>query len=150
MAASIFNSVDEQLIVKRVAKLQSTSPRQWGTMTPQEMCWHCRQQIEMVLHPQAAKVEQNLFRYQPMKWLAIFVVPWPKGSPTAPSLDVRKSQPAVSDMDTEKQALLQAIQQVKLQTVVHAVHPLFGKLNKHYWGRLIWKHLDHHLRQFNC
>jgi hypothetical protein len=29
-----------------------------------------------------------------------------------------------------------------------AVHPAFGPLSPEEWGRLCWKHLDHHLRQF--
>jgi hypothetical protein len=28
------------------------------------------------------------------------------------------------------------------------VHPFFGRLSGDEWGRLIYKHLDHHLRQF--
>ena len=27
-------------------------------------------------------------------------------------------------------------------------HPLFGSLTAEEWDRLMWKHLDHHLRQF--
>ena len=27
-------------------------------------------------------------------------------------------------------------------------HPAFGPLNPREWGRIAWKHLDHHLRQF--
>jgi hypothetical protein len=29
-----------------------------------------------------------------------------------------------------------------------AVHPAFGPLSSEEWGRLCWKHLDHHLVQF--
>ncbi|TPW11975.1 MAG: hypothetical protein FD129_1557, partial [bacterium] len=29
-------------------------------------------------------------------------------------------------------------------------HPFFGNLNIDEWGRLSWKHLDHHLRQFGA
>ncbi|MCL6098216.1 MAG: DUF1569 domain-containing protein [Bacteroidetes bacterium] len=28
-------------------------------------------------------------------------------------------------------------------------HPAFGYMNKKQWGRLIFTHLDHHLKQFN-
>ena len=27
-------------------------------------------------------------------------------------------------------------------------HPAFGKLSKEQWGKMQYKHLDHHLRQF--
>jgi len=29
-----------------------------------------------------------------------------------------------------------------------AVHPTFGPLSPEQWGRLCWKHLNHHLTQF--
>jgi hypothetical protein len=29
-----------------------------------------------------------------------------------------------------------------------AVHPMFGPLSPEQWGRLCWKHLNHHLVQF--
>ena len=27
-------------------------------------------------------------------------------------------------------------------------HPFFGRMTGEEWDRLLWKHLDHHLRQF--
>jgi hypothetical protein len=35
-------------------------------------------------------------------------------------------------------------------TPTTATHPFFGPLTHGGWGRLAWKHLDHHLRQFGC
>ena len=29
-------------------------------------------------------------------------------------------------------------------------HPFFGKITKEQGGRLVYKHIDHHLRQFGC
>lgn len=150
MAANIFNTADAQAIRQRLALLQADSPRQWGTMTVPEMCWHCRQQLEFVLQPADTAVLKTIYRFQPFKWLAIFGVPWPKEAPTAPQMDARRSQPAVGDVAAERQALLAALEQVLQLPDISALHPLFGRLGKHYWGRLIWKHLDHHLRQFNC
>jgi hypothetical protein len=31
-----------------------------------------------------------------------------------------------------------------------AVHPMFGPLSSEEWGKLCWKHLDHHLVQFGA
>ncbi len=30
------------------------------------------------------------------------------------------------------------------------LHPFFGKITKEQGGRLVYKHIDHHLRQFGC
>lgn len=150
MANSILQPAALQQIEQRLAALQETSARLWGTMTIAEMCWHCRQQLEFVLQPTGTKVLNTMFRYQPFTWLAIYAVPWPKESPTAPSLDVKKAKPEVGTLPEEKAKLTDALQAVLQKGHIEATHPLFGKLGRKDWGRLIWKHLDHHLRQFSC
>ena len=29
-------------------------------------------------------------------------------------------------------------------------HPFWGKMNNEDWNKLMWKHIDHHLRQFGA
>jgi hypothetical protein len=150
MAANIFTTKDAQEIMRRISRLGENSARQWGTMTPAEMCWHCRQQLEFVVHPTNVKVLKTMYRFQPMKWMIIFAIPWPKEAPTAPTMDAKKSNAAVESVETEKAKLIAALEAVLKMEHIKATHPLFGELGKHYWGRLIWKHLHHHLRQFSC
>jgi hypothetical protein len=150
MAANIFNETDAQQMMRRIALLSEKSARQWGTMTVAEMCWHCRQQLEFVVQPRDIKVLKTMYRFQPMKWMIIFAIPWPKEAPTAPTMDAKKSNTAVESVETEKAKLIVALETVLKMEKIKATHPLFGELGKHYWGRLIWKHLHHHLRQFSC
>lgn len=56
------------------------------------------------------------------------------------------------DFDTEINVLLAAI--IRFGNIGPAVihnhkHPFFGKMTDDEWGILQYKHLDHHLRQFN-
>jgi Protein of unknown function (DUF1569) len=150
MAANIFTNTDAQQILHRLSKLGENSIRQWGSLSPAEMCWHCRQQLEFLAKPTPPKVLNTMYRFQPMKWLIIFAIPWPREAPTAPSMDAKKSNPAVESLEAEKSKLIAALETVLKMEKVKATHPLFGELGKHYWGRLIWKHLHHHLRQFSC
>lgn len=150
MPATIFNQQALHALQQRIKKLSGDAERQWGTMTAAQMCWHCRQQLEFVIAPTEVQVLKTMFRFQPVKWLAIFVIKWPEGARTAPSMDAQKSNPALGSLAEEKATLLQALDKVLQLPFIRAVHPLFGELGKQYWGRLIWKHLDHHLRQFNC
>jgi hypothetical protein len=73
-------------------------------------------------------------------------VPWPKGTPTARELIAR----APEGFDRELASLERYI-----DTVAGAAdrrdwpeHPAFGKLSRGAWGRLGYRHVDHHLRQF--
>jgi hypothetical protein len=118
-------------------------------MTPAEMLRHCRKQLEFVLNPpEHQKVYNTPMLYQPIKWLVIYAIPWPKGSATAPEMDVHKKLTDTAAFETEKTLLLQALEQVAKLGDFAAKHPLFGQTGKKDWGRIIWKHLDHHLRQF--
>lgn len=114
------------------------------------MCWHCRQQLEFVLNPEPAKIYATPFKYEPMRWLALYLIPWGKGLKTAPEMNVDKQMPPLEGLEAEREKLLQALQAVLQKPKVRAIHPLFGNIGRRYWGRLIWKHLDHHLRQFSC
>ena len=35
-----------------------------------------------------------------------------------------------------------------LKTEIWNPHPMFGKFTMEQWGKMEYKHLDHHLRQF--
>ena len=50
----------------------------------------------------------------------------------------------------EKQALLDVMSRFAGAPADQplAPSPVFGRLSRRGWGRLMWRHLDHHLRQF--
>lgn len=147
---NLFQTSGKTNLVDRLEKLSVFSQRQWGTMTVEEMFWHLRSQLELALGIREQRTHvKSVLRVPPLRWLALYVFPWPKGSPTAPEMHVRKSNPAVASFEQEKQLLLQRLTQVEQATSL-GPHPLFGAMSKPLWGRLIWKHVDHHLRQFGA
>jgi hypothetical protein len=56
-----------------------------------------------------------------------------------------------ANLDTEKNNLLQLLHEVRALSneFVWVPHPMFGKLNRSQWGRFMYVHIDHHLRQFS-
>lgn len=149
MLSNIFTDLNYAQIVNRLKGLEETSQRKWGTMTPAQMLRHCRSQIDFILSPtNDVKVYPTAFRYAPVRWLALNVVPWPQNSKTAPEMDVNKKLTDVQGFNEEKQLILEGLNTLYHTTNVEAIHPLFGKMGKNQWGRVVWKHLDHHLRQF--
>lgn len=145
---SIQQPAVEQELRRRILSLTPTSQRCWGTMSVEEMLWHLRSQLELALgmRPLHTNV-RSILRLPPLRWLALYIIPWPKGSPTAPEMNARKRNAEVQDLATEQQLLLQRMSEV-LQAQQLEPHPLFGALSYNDWGRLIWKHIDHHMRQF--
>jgi hypothetical protein len=149
MFSNIFTDINFAQIVDRLKGLEENAPRKWGTMTPAQMLRHCRSQIDFILSPTSdVKVYSTAMRFAPVRWLVLNVVPWPQNSKTAPEMDVTKKLTDVQDFDEEKHLILEGLHKLYHTANVEAIHPLFGKMGKDQWGRVVWKHLDHHLRQF--
>jgi hypothetical protein len=57
---------------------------------------------------------------------------------------------ASADIETEKTNLVELLKQVRAlpDDSILQPHPMYGKLNRKQWGRFMYVHLDHHLRQF--
>ncbi len=150
MAANIFHPNEYKKMLARIHALTASSPQQWGTLSIEQMLAHCAIQLKMALGtiPESGKAGPALFRTAFGRWIGLYAFPWPKGSATPPVMNMQTNNAAVKDFESEKKQLLSLLQQVQQKESFHA-HQFFGAMNKKDWGRLIWKHLDHHLRQFS-
>ncbi len=73
--------------------------------------------------------------------------PFSKSSPTDPTFVVADER----DLDAERAKLLALIDRFVARGAPAAgseTHAFFGKLTGEEWGTLMYKHIDHHLRQF--
>jgi hypothetical protein len=150
MAANIFNPSDYADIQQRLRQLTPDNQRQWGKMTLPEMLIHCSIQIKKALGilPATTAEGPRLYSTAVGRYLALYVFSWPKGAATPSDMNMTLHPPGAVDVDQTKNDLFQLLKQVQAKTDFNP-HPFFGNMNKKDWGRLIWKHLDHHLRQFN-
>ena len=96
----------------------------------------------------AAGRAKNLpIRYPPLKQLIIYVLPFPKSAPTAPELLVRAPGDFAADCaELDRRLRGRAARAARPHS--RREHPAFGKLSKRAWGVLIYRHMDHHFRQF--
>lgn len=149
---SIWNASDESEIKSRIDSLQPVSPRRWGTMSVDQMMRHLAIAYDsaagVLTLPREKGVMALIPHLRPLVWLMIHVMPWPKGLPTAKGFMV----PDKTSFDTAKQQLLEAMSRFKEagDKKSFGEHPLFGRLSHEDWGVLLWKHTDHHLRQFGA
>ena len=72
--------------------------------------------------------------------------PWKPGLPTAPSFVITDER----EFDSERTGLLELTAKFyqSPESVGRFPHPMFGTFTKEQWGQSLYKHLDHHLRQF--
>ncbi|HEY2472982.1 MAG TPA: DUF1569 domain-containing protein [Terracidiphilus sp.] len=136
-------------IEERLAKLNPDSPRQFGKMMPAQMVEHCSRAMELALgdsRPPRMFVGRIVGAFiKPM--LLGNDKPMRPGAPTAKSLIVADER----DLEVERHRLSVLIDRfVSGGSACCTTHPhtFFGHLTPEQWSILMYKHLDHHLRQF--
>ena len=146
---TILNENDLDAILDRVKSLSVSSTRRWGSMDVTGMLQHLRLSALMTVGelPVASK-SKRAFQVFPLKHLILYVVPFPKGAPTAPEL---KPSDATS-FEEERTALLELLDRIGTgpSDGTGPAHPLFGPLTWREWGVATYKHADHHLKQFGA
>ncbi len=132
-------------VMERLSQLTESSPRQWGKMTLGQMVRHCQFPLQIAIENKAVKP-----RFNPLMLLFKKMMysdkPWRKNLPTAPQLKITDDR----DFQLEKIRLEELVDAFyKLSDREHwNPHPSFGKLTHEQWGKMEYKHLDHHFRQF--
>ena len=147
---NIFNTKDYETIIRRINALTHNSKRKWGTMELPEMLEHCTIQLKLALFEIEGKKNEGsyILRTTFGRWLGLYLLPWQKGAITPSQMNIEKQSLNIKNFDEELTQLHYYLKQI-FNTDIFQEHPIFGKLNKKDWGRLIWKHLDHHLKQFS-
>jgi len=146
---TILNEDDLNAILNRVRSLSVSSTRRWGSMDVTGMLQHLRLSGLMTVGelPVVSK-SKRAFQMFPLKDLILYVVPFPKGAPTAPELKPSD----VTSFEEERAALLGLLERIGTgpSDGTGPAHPLFGPLTWREWGVATYKHADHHLKQFGA
>ena len=146
---NLFDPATANEVKTRLATLQPDSPRQWGTMTPPQAMAHCSASIEMALgdfHP-------------PRKFIGRLLGPLIKPLALRDDQPMRKNSPTIDEVIVHDDRNLE-VERTRLRNVIDRFtatgpsactthpHAFFGPLTPDQWSILMYKHLDHHLRQF--
>ena len=147
---NLFDSIAYNEILDRLYKLSPDSQRLWGKMHVAQMLAHCKQAFKV---PLTDKPIPRMFIGLLLGWMVKSKLynetPWKQGLPTSPDFIVKDQR----DFDTEKNALVELVNKFHTtgpEGVGKYPHPFFVKFTKEPWGKMMWKHLDHHLRQFGA
>jgi Protein of unknown function (DUF1569) len=139
-------TVDE--VTSRIGKLQATSPRQWGKMDVAQMMAHCSAALDMAcgqLNPPRIFLGRLIGPF--VKPIYTNDKPFSSNNPTDKKLVVSDQRDFVREQEQLKLKLQQFHHGGEAQCTRHP-HPFFGPLTPQQWSRGMYKHLDHHLRQF--
>lgn len=143
---SVFDKTTRDELLERIYTLQENSKPQWGKMSVSQMMRHCSQWDEMALGKQKYKQSfiGRIFGRIGLKDMMQDTL-LKRNLPTVPSFKI-KEQP---DFTEEKMKWISLLDKYKDSSDAGFVHPFFGHLTKEQTGFIVYKHVDHHLRQFN-
>ena len=146
---NLFDAARVEEVKQRIAQLRPDSERQWGTMSAPQMTAHCSAGLELAL---GDRLPPRLFFGTIVGWLIKPLVfgndkPMRRNSPTVEGLVVADDR----DLGTERERLCGLIDRFAAAGPTGCTthpHSFFGRLSPDEWAILMYKHLDHHLRQF--
>jgi hypothetical protein len=149
---TLSSSNDAKIIFDRINNLKSSSTPLWGKMTVNEMVCHISDPFRDLLKIRITKNTTPFFLTPILRMMVLGRMAHGKNMPTSkPYLQGEKGQgtkPKGFDTDIEdlKKLYNQYISQDPNEKL--GCHGALGNINREQANRYIWKHLDHHLRQF--
>ncbi len=149
---NLFDAILVEDTKKRILQLRPESEPQWGSMAVAQTLAHCTSGIEMamgVIQAKRAPFPASLIGRLIKPLVFRDDKPMRRNSPSSPELFSAGS--TKFDFISERSRLTAAIDSFASQGPLGCSrhpHPFFGPLNSQQWAMLMYKHVDHHLRQF--
>ncbi len=149
--STILDKSTSEIIIQRVRNLTEYSEARWGKMDVVQMLVHCNESSKMAIGTKKLKrmFLGRIFGRMVLKKALKDNTPIKKNSPTVPGLIV-KSRKNFSKEKDDFIRVLSTLGMMKIEDFNDKVHPFFGKMTGKEWGLLMFKHFDHHLKQFGA
>jgi hypothetical protein len=146
---SVFDKATRNELTERIHSLNENSRPQWGKMNIYQMLKHCTLCEEMWLGKKKYKrvFLGRVFGRLGLKNLLKDETPLKHGSPTGAAFKIKEVS---GDIDGEKDKWISLIEEYAHYSNNDFEHWFFGKMTKDQVGWFVYKHTDHHLRQFNA
>jgi Protein of unknown function (DUF1569) len=137
-------------ILERLATVTPASPRQFGSMTPNQMICHLNDSYRLAMGERSASDASTVFHRTIFKFMALRMSTWPAGVKTRPEIDQLVSGTPPTQFAADKDELVRLIRRfcTRPRDFQFAPHPMFAELTEWEWMRWGYLHANHHLRQF--
>ncbi len=147
---SVFNPEDQKDLIERIQQLKSDDLAQWGTMNVFQMLGHMTIWNQWVLGiDNQIPYKQSLLGKILGKWvLKSFVKDNKPVGKNAPAGSEFTTDQKHGDLEKERGRFIELIKKYQEFDNPDYKHNFFGKMTNAQLGVLVYKHIDHHLRQF--
>lgn len=146
---NIFDPATTETLFARLDALTPTSTPLWGKMNVGQMVAHCSVAYEVLYGEK--KIGLPKLAGWVLKWFMkpgmTNEVPYKKSMPTGKVF----VQPPTLALEAERERLkgwIRRVEQGGAAAIDGKAHEFLGPLTAQEWNNMLYKHLDHHLRQF--
>lgn len=144
---TILNTAEKDALLMRIAALTGDEAASWGKMNVAQMMEHCIRFEEMMAGQR--KIKRVWLGYLVGKMALKGMIgdnqPVKHHVPTLPELVVEETN---EDFAQQKEKWIGLLNAYEYAPATRYIHPFFGKMTRDETGRMVFKHTDHHLRQF--
>jgi hypothetical protein len=146
---SIFETSTREALVNRINSLTEQNKAQWGKMNVFQMMKHCTLHEDMLF---GKIIINRVFIGRLIGPMILRKVlkddgPVAKNSPTSALL---KTVGHSGDLEQQRKEWINRLEQFANYDNPNFIHPFFGPMTKEQIGLFVYKHTDHHLRQFGA
>src|SRR3954447_638212 len=114
-------------VLARIESVDDSTVPKWGKFTARAMLDHIARAMEMSAGERAVGPKKTPARYFPIKQLFIYMLPMPKGLPTAPELLTDSPEPVEKSKETLRRLITAFAPQA-------GAHPAFGWMSVRAWN----------------
>src|ERR1017187_4804908 len=134
---------------ERIARLRPETMRQWGNMDAAQAVAHCMAGMELALGDRRPPRMLIGYLLGPMIKAIAFreEEPMRRNSPTVPGLAINDERNLAEERE-RLTSIIDRFTEAGPQGCTNHPHSFFGRLTPDEWSAWMYKHLDHHLRQF--
>lgn len=148
---TVFDKATRGELISRINSLTKDSKAQWGKMNVYQMAKHCTVWNEWVLGKTSLKYKQGflgvIFGKLALKGSVKDDTPMKKKMPAGRDFTINEKS---GDIELQKKIWTERIAEYEHYSNPDFIHDFFGKMTQDQIGIFVYKHLDHHLRQFNA
>ncbi|MEO5685125.1 MAG: DUF1569 domain-containing protein [Chitinophagaceae bacterium] len=146
---SIFEQTTRYELINRINSINTNDTAHWGKMNLYQMLAHCTMWDKMIW----GKIKvPRMFIGRVFGKIALKAVlkndrAIRKNSPGSPALFIKEKD---GDAAMQKIAWINSIMAYEHYNNANFIHPFFGAMTREQIGLFVYKHADHHLRQFGA
>lgn len=146
---TIFDKTIREQLKSRIARIHEDNKADWGKMNLLQMLKHNTYWNRWILgkdnHTYSQAFMGKIFGKIALKRMIKDENPFDKNIPTSDQFKVKESD---GNIEIEKEEWISLINEYEHYNNPKFIHDFFGKMTRNQIGILVYKHTDHHLRQF--